>query len=302
MKGKVIILGSIVLDEVHTYDGHAYRGWGGAAYSIAAASILMPDYEIWPITWIGCEEKEAFMEFLAGYPNVSTDFIRCEHGVTNRNRLVYRDEQERDEFFELRTRPIPFEAVKPHLEHVDAILVNFITPNDIEFGTMKSISMAFKGILYGDIHSLLRRPTSNGKFELVRSLPGWNQWASFFDIVQLNRQELGAFIGFDIKDETEYRMAAAMVTMAGPRCVNVTAGRSGSLLAYREGGEVLFREFSNPEHHPVDPTGCGDVFGAAFLSQLLDGKTCVEAAEFANRKAMEKAIGKLDLRMVFEKI
>ncbi len=297
MKGRVMVIGSPVIDEVHTYSGRTYRSFGGIAYTIAAASLLLPEYEIFPVVLVGNEEREEFLKFIDGLPNVSPELLMFEDGVTNRNRLIYRDEQERDEFFELRTKPIPFSAVKPHLDGMDAIIVNFITPIDIELETMKSISMAYKGLLYGDIHSLLRRVSENGRFELLRSLPDWNRWASFFDVLQMNHMELPAFTGFDIREPVEFRMASAIVLSAGPRCLNVTFGKKGSLLAYREGGEVLFREFSNPEHEPIDPTGCGDVFGAAFVAALLSGKSCPEAAEFANLKAMEKATGRLKLNM-----
>ncbi len=292
---RILVIGSPVIDEIHTFSGKVYKKWGGISYTIAAAATLLPDYQIVPATWVGEEEREAFLKFISQYPNVSDELLLFDMGLTNRNRLVYRDEEERDEFFELKTRPVPLEHLRPHLDTFEAIMVNFITPRDIEMETLKSISMSFKKLMFGDIHSLLRRPSKDGKFELVRSLPNWNIWASCFDIIQLNHLELPSFTGFDIRDEAEYRMAAAMVLMAGPRCLNVTRGKNGSLLAYRENGEVFFRVYTNPPHTPVDPTGCGDIFGAAFVSVMLGGGDCRSAAEFANRKAMEKAVGELEI-------
>ncbi len=292
---KIMVIGSPVIDEIHTFGGETITKWGGIAYTIAASAVLMPDVTIMPATWVGTGEKESFIKFLGQYPNVDPELLLFDEGVTNRNRLVYSDEQERDEFFELNTKPLPFEHVRRHLDEMDAVIVNFITPKDIEMEALKSISMAFKKLMYGDIHSLLRRPSPGGEFRLVKSLRNWNIWASCFDILQLNHSELPSFIGFDIHDRNEYRLASAMVLMAGPRCLNVTFGKSGSLLAYREGGEVNFRELANPPHTPVDPTGCGDVFGAAFVSVILSGGTCVEAAEFANEMAMLKATGQLDI-------
>ncbi len=288
---KIVVLGSIVMDEIHPLSGQVVRSFGGVTYSIMTIAKFLPDAEIVPITWVGKDEFQEFVNLLKKFPNISTNTLLEDPNGTNTNILEYINEQDRLEFFQIKTSPIPWDAIKPHIDDSDAFLINFITPKDLEFETAKSLSMAFREFIYADIHSLLRIPDDNGQFRL-RHIPEWQNWASFFDAVQMNVDELSAFTGFNLNELWEIQMATKMVLFAGPRIANITFADKGSLLGVRNGREVNFTLIENPLHKPKDPTGCGDVFGASFLADYIKNKDPLRAAKFANKMAMKKAISK----------
>ena len=76
--------------------------------------------------------------------------------------------------------------------------------------------------------------------------------------------------------------ASASVLEHGVRYVLCTLGAQGALLAYRSGTQTF--AFQMPAILPrrvVDPTGCGDTFGAAFLKGILEGETPPKALALA---------------------
>jgi sugar/nucleoside kinase (ribokinase family) len=129
-------------------------------------------------------------------------------------------------------------------------------------------------------------------------LPDAPSWFGCFDVIQVNEDEMSQ-MGPD-----PLTLAAAMlgvgvstlVVTLGPRgAVYVT---TGGMAQERQGGKVAERSdltSSGPIRTalvpaPVvdgfpDPTGCGDVFGAAVFSRLLAGEPIQDAVAAGNRGA-----------------
>lgn len=76
------------------------------------------------------------------------------------------------------------------------------------------------------------------------------------DIVKVSEEE-AVFLG----QTDSLQEAAERLIMLGPKIVVITRGKNGSCIATREG----FVEVGNFPHSPVDATGAGDGFWAAFL-------------------------------------
>lgn len=76
--------------------------------------------------------------------------------------------------------------------------------------------------------------------------------------------------------------AADALFAAGVRCVAVKLGRGGCLLRNAQGLRAVP---AYPVARCVDTTGAGDTFSASFLAALLEGRSPVEAAAFANAAA-----------------
>jgi sugar/nucleoside kinase (ribokinase family) len=70
----------------------------------------------------------------------------------------------------------------------------------------------------------------------------------------------------------------------------ITRASQGATLFYRDSDH--FHTFDIEAIHPeraVDPTGCGDVFAAAFCYRYATTRSVLDAAEFANRVAAIKS-------------
>ena len=282
MRGKVAVVGSVVLDEIER-GGKAFTSFGGITYSILTLAALLPDREIIPITYVGEGDLDRFRELTEAFPNINLEAVKiCSRG-TNRNRLIYGDGEERDEFFELITPPLTFRDLMPYLES-DAFLVNYIKNDDLSFQDLKTLSYAFKGVLYMDIHSLLRERNADGGFRL-KKLRDWQSWARMADILQMNRLEIQHFTGFKTDTEEELEKLALLVVSQGPKALNLTLGSRGSILAYRKENSAFVKRFRVPAVKVVDPTGCGDIFGASFLADYLKHGDFERAASFANEMA-----------------
>ncbi len=282
--GEIAVVGSVVIDEIHTR-GRIIRSFGGITYSVLTLAALLPDFTVIPVTYIGSAEIDEYLGLISKFPNVNTRYIKAFQGGSNRNKLIYREDEERDEYFELVTPPITFRDLMPFLE-IDAFLVNYIKNDDLSFEDLKTLSYAFKGVLYMDIHSLLRKRDKDGGFRLHK-LKNWQSWARMADILQMNRVEIQYFTGFEAESVDDLKSLALFVVSQGPKALNLTLGSEGSILAYRKEGIGYIKKFSAPKARVVDPTGCGDVFGASYLAHYLKKGDYEEAAKFANRIASE---------------
>ncbi len=282
MRGKVAVVGSVVLDEIHR-GGRTFSSFGGITYSVLTLAALLPDREIVPITYIGSDDLSRFRELVEIFPNINLEAVKVYARGTNRNRLIYGDGEEREEFFELVTPPLTFRDLMPYLES-EAFLVNYIKNDDLSFQDLKTLSYAFKGVLYMDIHSLLREKDADGGFRL-RRLRDWQSWARMADILQMNRLEIQHFTGFKTETEEEMEKLALLVISQGPKALNLTMGSRGSILAYRKENSAVVKKFRVPAIEVVDPTGCGDIFGASFLADYLNHGDFEKAASFANEMA-----------------
>ena len=69
----------------------------------------------------------------------------------------------------------------------------------------------------------------------------------------------------------------------GIKVVNITLGSEGSLVVCREGKNIKSSYIPAAiTGDLVDPTGCGDAYGAAFALEYLRGSGIIKSAETAN--------------------
>jgi ribokinase len=101
------------------------------------------------------------------------------------------------------------------------------------------------------------------------------------EVVTPNRGELGAMTGRPVNDETEVRLAARSLVERGAGGVVVTLGSEGCLVVTRESAERI------PSHRVDvrDTVGAGDAFSGALAVALAEGRTLLEAAEWATAAA-----------------
>jgi sugar/nucleoside kinase (ribokinase family) len=199
--------------------------------------------------------------------------------------------------------------LRPHLEGLDALYVNFISGFEMGLDTAIRLRMGFHGPVYADLHSLMLGVGPDGT-RIPRPLAHWPEWLKCFDVLQLNEDEL-ATLAQAWGDP--WRFAADSVG-TDLKLLLVTLGERGAAyfqssaftpepLEWRRGGRGgrgglgLERRLAAPgpvrsgriapEGGPVagDPTGCGDVWGATVFARLLAGDGLEAAISAANRAA-----------------
>ena len=289
----ITVLGHLCIDTIpgdkSGGEVPAQDQFGGILYSVSALANLMPDSdEVVPVFGVGEEDHDRLMEFLSGYPNVETKGIYKLTTPTNRVHLFYEaDGQRRIECSRHISDPIPFERVKPFL-NVDGVLVNMISGQDIALATLDAIRMETRDRhipIHLDIHSLSQGIGPEGT-RFRRPVIDWRRWCFMLHSIQMSEEE-AAGLTSERYDETQLtnQLMPLMV-----ESLLITRGWRGVTLIRQEHKVLTRHDIPGARQGEAPhPTGCGDVFGAAYLYMYVKTKDPVAAARFANRAAAWKA-------------
>lgn len=292
------VIGSLVWDEIHGRDPllAPVEEWGGIAYALAALDVALPEeWEIVPIIKVGRDMAPEAAELLRTFRRIAPS-ARCVEVPAANNRVVLRYESAERRCEQL-TGGVPgwkWPELGPLVADLDALYVNFISGFELCLFTAESLRRGFAGPIYADLHSLFLGLGPDG-VRMLRPLPNAPAWFTFFDVVQLNEDELAMLGGDPLA-------IAADALGAGVSLLNVTVGPRGVVYVARPGfhrladrgqpedGTPVRTAILPPPHtDTVDPTGCGDVFGATCCARLLAGDTVVTALEAANRAGARNA-------------
>ncbi len=285
---KVLVLGHLCLDVIHPVDGPAIESYGGIFYSVAALSTLLePRDRVSPVFGVHRAEHAALIETLSRFPNVDTSGIFPFDGPTNRVHLYYRPGGTRTECSRDISAPIPLERIRRSLD-VDAILVNMVSGSDLTLETLDAVRMAVRGSktpMHFDFHSLTLGVTDTHE-RRRRPVEEWRRWAFMVDTLQLNEEEIA---GLPMEPMTEQQTAGHLLTL-GVKGVLVTRGSRGVGVYRNDQKHVVRTDIPGiAVRGEGEPTGCGDVFGAAFVVRYVRTGDLLASAEFANRVAAAKA-------------
>ncbi len=297
------VVGTLVWDTIKHRDGRLEQveEWGGVAYALSAFEAALPDdWEIVPIVKVGSDLSESAWRFLRSFPRCDVETgIRVVPQPNNRVELVYTGPERRTESLTGGVPPWLWAELGPLAGTCDALYVNFVSGFEMELDTARSLRSVFTGPTYADLHSLFLG-VGRGGLRIPQELPSWGAWLRCFDAVQMNAEEF-ALLGQAIGDPWE--LAAKIV---GPelKLIAVTLGPDGA--GYIAGAAFKSDPLLWPDtRHRMatpgptlsgmapadgpevvgDPTGCGDVWGATFLAQLLGGDQLQPAMIQANRIA-----------------
>jgi hypothetical protein len=306
---RVGVIGSLVWDEIHGRDPAAgvVEEWGGIAYALASLDAHLPEaWEIVPLIKVGFDKAAEAREFLASLRRLLPGARSVEVPVPN-NRVVlhYESAERRCERMAGGVPAWTWEELGPMVRDLDALYLNFLSGFEMCLGTAEALRQGFAGPIYGDLHSLLLGMRGDG-MRVPQPLPNAPSWFGCFDLIQVNEDEMNQ-LGPD-----PLSLAAAMlgvgvsaliVTLGARGAVYVTGGEpQGRKDATTQGRNVVDRQLSLaslrpsaiasstaliPAPHvdsPLDPTGCGDVFGGAVFARLLAGEP-IEAAVAAGNRA-----------------
>ncbi|MGC8594850.1 MAG: carbohydrate kinase family protein [Candidatus Kryptoniota bacterium] len=281
MSKRIIVVGEPCIDVIHKADGRMFNEHGGISYSVVASSILDEDFEIVPV--IGLHEADAqyFLNLFSQLSNVNLSGIYATGIRTRRVDLFYEDENQRWECSTVPAEPTPLNRILNFLP-ADGIHVNLISGADIALNDLQSLRKASMGaIIHLDLHNIVMQHLPNGK-RVRASREDYLSWCECADTVQLNEEEA------KVIDRTgpSFDVLAGKILSAGPRVVIITLAERGMLFYQKENKGFTKKYFLPQKVDVVDPTGSGDVLGAAFLHHIVSGLSFLEAAQ----KAFDMAV------------
>ena len=306
---KVGILGSLVWDVIHGRDPAAapVEEWGGIAYALGGfEAALPPGWQGVPLIKVGSDLKDRAGELFRSLHRLVPGARAIEvPAPNNRVTLRYASAERRCERMSGGVPGWTWAELGPMVRDLDALYLNFISGFELELGTARALRQAFHGPIYADVHSLLFGMPQDG-VRVLRPLADPAGWFGCFDVVQMNEDEMRQF-GPDPLAVSAQALDAGVSLLAvtlGPRGTAYVAAPGFERLARRAGREALSTAvlppsvpspavrtslIAAPVVDAVDPTGCGDVFGAALCSGLIGGATPEVAIREANRLAARNA-------------
>ncbi len=296
---RVGIVGSLVWDVIHGRDPLAppVEEWGGIAYALAGLDAALPeDWEFVPLIKVGRDMSARAADFLRTLPRMAAA-ARCVEVAVPNNRVVlhYESSERRCERMAGGVPGWTWTELGPMVRDLDAVYVNFISGYEMCLGTAQALRQGFAGPLYADLHSLFLGMQHDG-VRVLRPLPDAPSWFGCFDVVQLNEDEMRQLSDDPLALAADALGAGVklMVVTLGPRGAAYVAApgfdgweRHDGPPVRRRGEHASIRtaRIPAPATDPLDPTGCGDVFGAALFARLLAGEPVEPALEDATRLA-----------------
>ena len=296
-KKRVGVIGTFVWDVIHGRPPHGttVEEWGGVTYSLSGLDAALPaDWEIVPLMKVGADLIERARLFTSQLKRIAPDAALIEVPYpNNRVELRYFSDERRTEVL---TGAVPgwnWLGLKPLIEtgRLDAIYVNLLSGWELDLPTAQALRQAFRGPIYCDLHMLVMAVQPDG-LRVPKPLSDVRAWCGCFDLIQANEDEIRMMAPDPLA-------LAATAIHAGTRCLAVTLGSRGAVyfapqsfdrlddLGKPAASEAIRTELIPAElsTRPVDPTGCGDVWGATYFSRLLAGDTLRDAIRAAHRAA-----------------
>jgi sugar/nucleoside kinase (ribokinase family) len=314
------VVGVLVWDEIHGRDpaAPAVEEWGGIAYALAALdAALPPGWDMVPLIKVGRDLAPRAAEFYRSLARLAPGTRPIEVDAAN-NRVVlhYQTSARRCERMSGGVPGWTWPELGPLVRDLDALYINFISGYEMTLETARALRQAFPGPIYADLHSLFLGKLPDGT-RVLQALPEAATWFGCFDLVQMNEEELDQMGG-------EPLPVAAAVLSAGAGALVVTVGARGAVffedvrtdrradgrwwpgrpgrragdepgsgpgaaLGVTGSGPIRTALVPAPAVDALDPTGCGDVFGATCCARLLAGDGLESAVRTANGAAARNA-------------
>lgn len=279
-----------------------YEGWGGITYSLEALQeTLDPSWSVLPIVKVGSDLHEAARSLLGRYPAVrALDGLVEVREPNNRVELRYVDAGSRRETLSGGVPAWTWSELRPLAERCDALYVNLIAGWELGRPVVERIGDSYGRPSYLDVHSLVLGVSETGS-RIPRFVPDWDRWVGAFDFVQLNENELASLSPGPgdpwtaLEGVLQGRTAALFVTRGreGVRYVACQSAMDGLTRKDADAGScrpVTGQVGVVQAIDAVDPTGCGDVWGAVCFGSLLAGDPIESAMRKANRVAAKAAM------------
>lgn len=290
MPQRIGVIGTFIRDTIVTLEGKEVESIGGLYHSMAyLAHLADADMEIQPLCHAGEDFYETVQKSLTQFnKKILFHSLHRLQQTNTQVKLTYLTPETREEVTSTTMPPITADEIAA-LAGCEAVLVNLISGDDITLAAIKNLrKLTPSPLIYLDLHSLALGIDKNGK-RYYRDIPEGPEWIAACDLLQLNEREAATLAGSPGDDRVAYDKLVNLgrqLVVERLRGCHITLGSAGSLLFYRQNEAVHHEHVPAARVGPVvDIIGCGDAFGAAFLTQFLRTQNFSAATQFANHVA-----------------
>jgi sugar/nucleoside kinase (ribokinase family) len=270
---KIAIIGAPCIDEVISPSGEiTSTQLGGILYSYAAmeraAALAKLDVEIIPLTYISMLDTDYLIPFFNELRHFNfSSAPKTDSLLSNRVRLVYKNDTERSEFCaSILPELTPEHFNQDLLASLDGIFINMISGFDISLDTLKYIRQNTTAYIHLDVHAMILGELSDNpeKPRMVRGVKQWREWLSNVDSVQMNEMEADWFGVPDIASEIDLvREARGLYKLTGsPKSIVITRAERGAT-SFDFANDKIWNKVP-VKREIINTTGSGDVFGAVY--------------------------------------
>ncbi len=275
---NILVLGHLVLDEIHSSEGAVYESPGGITFSLSAFSAVAGrDDRLTPVFPYGSDAQAVFNELGRQFPEIDTSNCYLVERANTRVRLFHESAAAYNTQLVSSLDSIPFDRFSSLLEAADLVYLNMMTGADIVLED--ALKLRGRGrLVYFDLHMIAYRVHADGKREAAAAAD-WREWVTVGDVLQCNEQELRTLCGSAADEADEAEIVRGILSGHGPGLLVVTRADRGATL-FTPGG-VRTDIPARTVDRVVDSTGCGDVFGSVFAHALVSGLDPHDGAEKA---------------------
>lgn len=269
------LIGTVTYDVITSDAGDVFRGLGGILYQAAVLSAL--ETNVLLFTNLGKELVSHVERVTGGWDTLRTEGIQHVPGQGNQVHLYYPEKGERQEILNSVVPPLDPQGVLQRLNRL-RILVSVLNSGfDITLSDWRRVVDAARCPIWLDLHSLVLSRELKTPRKFITRIP-WEEWARGVAYLQVNKAELGCVLGCIGQDLSgkKIELFGQKAFDLGLHAVFITLGKDGVWVLTPECDQVII-----PTHtdNVEDTTGCGDVFCAKTVKDLLDGVDLFTAAE-----------------------
>lgn len=279
---EIGVIGTVVEDTIDRPGEETVRDMGGTYHSVIAMSVLLsPGTVAVPIAAVGEDAVARVRADWSRLPRISLEGVYSVPAINNKVHLEYDSEGGRGETLTGGVPPLKWESLEAWTGRVEAWCWNFVAGNEVDRETFERVKRASTGTLHLDVHSLCLGSPREGRPRERRRPEDWEGWVEGVTWVQMNEIEAGLLWEGHARPLSRDRQPAlaSRIHALGVEGLLITRGARGATWLPRRGPM-----FDAPAGSSlaVDPTGCGDVFGAAWVAlrvaRGLDPEAAVRGA------------------------
>ena len=296
---NITVIGTLNKDLILPFNNTPIESYGGIFYDIAILSYLLgEDDRVIPVSYLGTDVAPQVQAILKKMPNVQSDGLKLLDQKNHKVILEYKSPSERHEKALFNFPPLTWDEIQPFAES-DFFIVNMITGWDITLEAFQRLGAKHRERLYFDVHFLVM-----GIDELGRRFPkrpqNIQEWLEVPRFLQLNRREF-QIIDDQVRSPVEFHKKY----LSPDQVLLITREAEGATVVYQSHGKITSREIPGYRvKRLVDPTGCGDAFGAGFVVHFARTGDLLAAVDFANLVGAANATirGTTQVNMLTEKM
>lgn len=267
-----LVLGHLVLDEIHTTDGEVYRSPGGITFPLRTfAALAGDDDRIVPVFPFGADARDILSAFDRDSSAVDVHACWEVPQPTTRVRLYHVSPTDYNTRLVTSLESIPRGRFADQLATSDLVYLNMMTGDDITLENAATLRGDGR-LVYIDLHMIAYRVHRDGAREPA-ACPRWKEWIAAGDMVQCNTAEFNALTGADTPLQERI---AGVFDGTDLRAFVLTDGERGADVHFAD-GHVLHAPPVTPARL-TDSTGCGDAFGSTFAFGIAAGEDPESAA------------------------